>query len=65
MIKSSEGTNNNIYRIVKVLSNQDYLVVDRTSTYYILCQEIINSEFAKMGKVSNKIKINEHVLEHK
>ncbi len=36
MIKSSDKENNNTYRILKVLSNKDYLAIDLLMAYYIL-----------------------------
>jgi hypothetical protein len=40
MIKSLEKGNNNAYRILKVLTNQDYLAIDFFSNYYILSPTI-------------------------
>jgi len=35
MIKSSDNNINNAYRIIKLLTNQDYLAVDLNQKYYI------------------------------
>lgn len=39
MIKSSDSKFNNIYRIIKVLANRDYLAIDQQQNKFILSQQ--------------------------
>ena len=49
MIKSLETGNNNAYRILKVLTNQDYLAIDSFSNYYILSPTITKQKLDRIN----------------
>ena len=57
MLKSTDDKHSNVYRIVKVLSNQDYLVVDQQQQHYVLAQNGIAS--SSKGKKDNNNELHQ------
>lgn len=68
MIKSLDTSNNNAYRILKVLTNQDFLAIDYFSNFYIL-SPLLNRTKLDRIYYNNKEKIitsdntENHILE--
>lgn len=61
MIKSSEPGLSNTYRIIRVLSNQDYLATDHTDHRFIFSEITTNSQ----GSVPASYRHQEALLKHR
>ena len=67
MIKSSDNNSNNVYRIIKVLSNNDYLAIDQNDKYFIFSMTQKPPNNHQSYKLSSKSIYSQynHILFHK